>query len=190
MADLRHRIRRIMRIVQPDLSILYCEADLSNVNEEPMTPLQKLQTRVQYRQNLLNVTAEVLRAHSKLAIAGPGIMGEQVFKPLRSYLDKYSNKDRMVDEYRWMNQQVAAKFNLPYVDTRLALLSAVPWWRLYFNGYVTADGEHPNERGAVLTAKLFAQVLLDWVEGFNSTEIARLGPHWTATRTDLDDRTP
>ena len=32
--------------------------------------------------------------------------------------DKYTDKDRMLDEYVWINRQVAQQFGLPFVDLR------------------------------------------------------------------------
>ncbi len=84
MINLRHHIGGILTRTRPDVTVLYMSSDVSNVIEELMTPLRKLQTRLRYQADLVNVTREVVGYGSKLAIIGPGILGEQVFKPLRS----------------------------------------------------------------------------------------------------------
>lgn len=85
MINLRHHIPGILSWSNPHVALLYVSSDVSNVNEETMTPLQKLQTRTDYRSYLVNVTRTILGRGSRLAIVGPGILGEQIFKPLRSY---------------------------------------------------------------------------------------------------------
>ena len=84
MENLRQIIPGILAWAKPDVTMIYMSSDVSNVIEELMTPLQKLRLRLRYQENLLNVTRVILRHQSKLAIVGPGILGEQIFKPLRS----------------------------------------------------------------------------------------------------------
>ena len=84
MENLRQYLPGILAWARPDMTLLYVSSDVSNVVEELMTPLQKLRVRRRYQENLLNVTRGILRYRSKLAIVGPGILGEQIFKPLRS----------------------------------------------------------------------------------------------------------
>ena len=75
----------------------------------------------------------------------------------------------MLDDYCQIAREIASKYEVPYLDIRGELKKAVPWWRLWYAGYVTKDGEHTNERGSQLLAKMIAEQLLQWFEGYNST---------------------
>lgn len=51
-----------------------------------------------------------------------------------------------------------------YIDIRNRFLEAIPSWWDFRGGWVTVDGEHPNERGTWIEAKLFADQLNLWLE--------------------------
>ena len=42
---------------------------------------------------------------------------------------------------------------------RALLLSAIPWYWVLYMGYVSIDGEHPNERATRLLADAFAMTI-------------------------------
>lgn len=75
----------------------------------------------------------------------------------------------MLDDYCLIARSVAAQYNVPYLDFRGELKKAIPWYRLWYTGYVTKDGEHTNERGTLLLAKMISNQLLQWFETYNSS---------------------
>ena len=75
----------------------------------------------------------------------------------------------MLDDYCTIDRTIAAKYRVPYLDVRGHLERAIPWWRLWYAGYVTKDGEHTNERGTLILAKIFSKQLLQWFQTYNST---------------------
>lgn len=69
----------------------------------------------------------------------------------------------MLDTYRDMNAQIAADYNVTFLDVRSKSLATIPSiWPLN-KYYLTMDGEHPNERGARIEADLFATQLNHWL---------------------------
>ena len=70
----------------------------------------------------------------------------------------------MLNEYRSINQDVCASYDIPYIDVRGALLKAIPLWWPWSYGWVTFDGEHLNSNGAEIVSRLFADVINDWLE--------------------------
>jgi hypothetical protein len=46
---------------------------------------------------------------------------------------------------------------------RDAFLEAIPWWWKVARGWVTVDGEHPNDRGTEIEAKLFGNMINYWL---------------------------
>jgi hypothetical protein len=103
----------------------------------------------------------------------------------------------MLDDYCQIAREVALAHKVPYMDIRGSLKRAVPWYRLWYAGFVTKDGEHTNERGTWILADLLARQLLVWFEGFNSSTPLRSYngttpfsyPNATHFEYDLDDVT-
>jgi hypothetical protein len=97
----------------------------------------------------------------------------------------------MLDDYCQMVREIALKYNVPYLDFRGELKKAVPWWRLWYAGYVTKDGEHTNERGTLILAKIIANQLLLWFETYDSNTMFLnfSKPTTPALTYELDDQT-
>ena len=97
----------------------------------------------------------------------------------------------MLDDYCKIDRSIATKYRVPYLDVRGNLKRAVPWWRLWYAGYVTKDGEHTNERGTLILAEVFSKQLLRWFQAYNSTTSFKT-PVVTTTPSltyELDDAT-
>ena len=77
--------------------------------------------------------------------------------------DRFTNKQEMLEDYKAVNVEVAASFKIPYIDVRQAFLDYIPRWQLCYSLCVTFDGEHENERGTIIVAKLFAESLSNWL---------------------------
>ena len=84
----------------------------------------------------------------------------QIFSPDE---DRFTDKQEMLEDYKAVNVEVAASFKIPYIDVRQALLDYIPSWQLCYSLCVTFDGEHENERGTIIVAKLFAESLSNWL---------------------------
>ena len=93
-----------------------------------------------------------------MAVAGPELLGEG---PIGS--TTYFSKRDMLDAYRNMTRQVAADHDVPYIDMRQAFLDAIPKWWVFGAGWITDDGEHPNDQGSAIEASLFAKMINQWV---------------------------
>ena len=97
----------------------------------------------------------------------------------------------MLDDYCKIAKKVASDFNVPYLDFRGSLKKAIPWYRLWYAGYVTKDGEHTNERGTWILADIIAKQFLVWFEQYNSTTYFRRHGNNSAGhfQYELDDNT-
>ena len=114
--------------------------------------------RANYTLNVNWVVQTILDNNIKLAMGGPEVLGEaSVGIPSRFF-----NKSCMLDDYRLINKNISAVLKIPYLDIRQAFLDAKPTnWMLY-RGWVTQDGEHPNIRGTVIEAGIFASQIQAW----------------------------
>ena len=54
---------------------------------------------------------------------------------------------------------VYIEYNIPFIDMRALLLSAIPWYWVLYMGYISIDGEHPNERATRLLADAFSMTI-------------------------------
>ena len=98
-----------------------------------------------------------------VAIAGTGVLGEgrKLFKPSGS--TRFIQKEGMLNDYNTMNEIVATKYHIPFINVRQAFLDYIPFYQLCYSKCVTFDGEHENERGTVIVAKLFSATLSEWL---------------------------
>jgi lysophospholipase L1-like esterase len=98
-------------------------------------------------------------------MGGPEVLGEgPLFAPLNAPLWVYYNKIKMLDRYVRLNQHIAEKLGIQYMNIRQAFLDALPAGRKVYSGCLTTDGNHENNNGAVIVAKIFAEVLYNWLE--------------------------
>jgi hypothetical protein len=136
--NLDERLHKYMDI-KPHVVLVNLDSDLSNVNEDVMSSEEKQQTRDFYRANMTAVCQAWLDHGALVALGGPGLLGEGLLRPRN--IERFRNKDGMLDAYAQINQEVALSLNIPFFDLRKKLKDAIPWYRLYYNGYVTRDGE-------------------------------------------------
>jgi hypothetical protein len=97
-----------------------------------------------------------------VALAGTGVLGEgaRLFAPNS---DRFFKKEKMLNAYNLMNEEVADGLNIPFIDVRKAFLAKIPFYQLCYKHCVTQDGEHENNRGTVIVAKLFSDALSKWL---------------------------
>jgi hypothetical protein len=172
--DLRERLPRILPITTPDVVFLWENSDISNVNEHKLDAEQVAFVRSNYSRNMawsvnfilnygkpdidLNSTSieETKGAVKKMALFGPGMLGEGPFLPRDPNLfstwpevfpvvQKYDHSE-VIDDYIEMNKEIAWSFNIPHVNIKQLFEGVLPWYRIFYAGWVTTDGEHPNER--------------------------------------------
>lgn len=97
-----------------------------------------------------------------MAVGGPGVLGEggMLFAPNEG---RFKNKEPMLEAYGTINKEAALRVGVPYIDIRQAFLDYIPSYQLCYSRCVTIDGEHENERGTVILARLFALSLSKWL---------------------------
>lgn len=102
-----------------------------------------------------------------VALAGVGVLGEgkKLFAP---HSDRFIQKESMLNTYNKFNENIANTMGVPFIDVRKAFLSKVPFYQLCYKHCVTYDGEHENNRGADIVAKLFADSLSYWLTSSSS----------------------
>ena len=87
-------------------------------------------------------------------VAGPELLGEGPRQLKSSWKGK---TPEYFDMYITMTRNAALSVpGVSYIDIRTRFLEAIPSWRSKYRGWVTVDGEHPNDRGTWIEAKLFA----------------------------------
>ena len=122
------------------------------MNKEELAALHK-----NYYDNLLATIKLIKDTGAFLVVAGPELLGEGPIFLRTSWLKK---KPEYFDTY--INLTRTAALSVPgvqYIDIRTEFQNAIPWWWKFYGGWVTIEGEHPNDRGAWIEAKLFADQL-------------------------------
>ena len=152
------RTQSVLDEHKPDAVILFWDSDCSNYDESTMSKEAVQELRGNFSQNLFMTIKTILTSGAKLAVAGPEILGEGPIG-LQSH---FKNKNGMLDAYRTLTRNAAQEAGVPYIDMRAAFLKAIPNWWLFYAGIVTVDGEHPNDKGASIEAKLFANQINAW----------------------------
>lgn len=147
----------------PDALILFWDSDCSNVAEFRQSDEQIAQTRAWYVANLTWVINTTLSSGVKyMAVAGPGFLKENFFLAPRHFW----HKNNMLDDYRELNRQTAAQFNVTYLDVRHNMIESLAWYWQYMAWYLTVDGEHLNARGVRHVSKIFGDEINRWQESF------------------------
>lgn len=132
--DLNDRLQRY-KSVAPHAVLINLDSDCSNVNEDAMSTEHRTVVRAHYRANISAVVEFWLSTGAVVALGGPVLLGEGPLRPLN--VARFVNKDVMLNAYVEMNKEVAAAYSIPFMDFRAKLISALPWYRFYYNGYVT-----------------------------------------------------
>lgn len=97
-----------------------------------------------------------------VALAGSGVLGEgaKLFAPNS---DRFIKKEAMLNSYNSINQDIASALHIPFINVRKKFLEKVPFYQLCYKNCITVDGVHENERGALIVAKLFSDILSTWL---------------------------
>lgn len=69
----------------------------------------------------------------------------------------------MIQRYIKINQEISEYNSVQYINMNHAFRSALPAHYYGYYGCVTTDGEHPNDNGATIIAKMFTETLLDQI---------------------------
>lgn len=154
--DLRQRLTKDVLLLKPDVVFLHFDSDIS---DQEVDYLSLNSTQLQYKMDydyILHMMTSYKIPH--IAIAGPGLLGEGLIvnKP------RFRGKEGLLDRYRFINLQLANSYDLPYLDIRKAYQEALPSYWIFSFGYVTTDGEHPNDRGSDIIAEYFSALLNQW----------------------------
>ena len=76
----------------------------------------------------------------------------------------YYGKIRMLRRYTLINKEIVSTYpSVSYIDMRQAFLEALPNNYYGYMGCLTIDGEHENENGSIIVAKMFSDQLLSWL---------------------------
>ena len=158
---MRDRLYRDALDLNPDAMILLWDSDCSDIDESDYTPDGITELRKKYEDDLVYVVEEIQKAGVYLVISGPILLGE-IGKALKRDRQRILEKEQMLDDYRAINRKVAENHNVSYIDLRDNFQRAIPFYRLSHSGCVTSDGEHENENGTKIVARLFAGELYKW----------------------------
>jgi hypothetical protein len=143
---------------KPDAFILLWDSDCSDVDESKLDPSEIELLQENYALNLIEVLKDINYSSKFLAVAGPGLLGEAIlFKPIRFW-----GKNEMLDRYKSITKGIVEFYDVQYIDIRSMFLKAIPYYHMYYSGYVTIDGEHENDLGTLLIAEKFADVIEKW----------------------------
>lgn len=132
----------------PVMVILFWDSDNSDVDESILTEAQVYALRSTYETNVRYVVENLLDAGAYVTLAGPGVLKRTL---------GFEHKYQMLNAYRDINIAVCLSYGIEYIDVRSALL------RVIEKGVdPTRDGEHLNDVGVTIVAKLFAEAIHLW----------------------------
>lgn len=136
--------------------IVFYDSDVSNVVESALNASQVDTLRTNYKNNL-RALIETILPHSKVGIAGPGLMSDNNYSRMIALYGE--NKTQMLDDYAAMNKEVCQETGALYIDIRDAYLQSLNAGQDPTN---YQDGEHPNVLGQSIAGSMFAAVLDKW----------------------------
>ena len=134
--------------------LMLWDTDISDVDESGKSDHDVASLRQDYKKNLRFVIEGVQKSGAHLIMGGPILLGEQAAKE-----ETPGPKEKMLDDYREINMDVAKHYGVKYVDLRKSYKDKLPDNCNENSGKLTLDGEHPNNNGAELTAKGFGDAL-------------------------------
>ena len=174
----RNQLSHALRM-HPDAILLVWDSDASS------NPTTTGAPDIAFNLTLAATIDAILAKKIRLAVASPGVLGENeqvLFHPASSSMK--------LNNYRVVTHAIATHKGVPYLDMRQAFLNEIHavgfcivnyaklcvktsrvgvFGQVCGAGVVTADGEHPNKRGAELMASLFAEQLNLWFPSVLST---------------------
>ena len=177
------KIRRVLE-PNPDIVIIFFDSDISDTEIEV---LETTEYQSQYRTDLQYVIDQLKSTVKYIAIASPALLGQgSLFRR-----NKYKGKDRFLDLYGGINQQVVgSNSNCVFIDMRRAWKRAVPFFNpmstcffqdtklsnccwLCLGIFIwgpTLDGEHPNLYGTRIQSRQFATAIDKLLSNNNTTQ--------------------
>ena len=155
------RIPAMLQAYKPWAVLWFWDSDCSNIEEGLLSPAQVAALRANYSLHVLEAASLIAASGARLAVAGPELLGEG---PI-GLQPRFENKTKeYMEAYVNLTRDAAVRVpRVSYINMRAAFLQAIPWWWELWGGWVTIEGEHPNERGAGIEAELFASTLNVWL---------------------------
>jgi len=141
---------------QPQAVIMQWDTDVSDMDLDAYG-----QDQDNFHQNYTTQVRQVVSQLQQIdgiefiALSGPILLGESTYLPRPDFI----GKNVILDAYRTLNQQICEEMNITYIDMRKIFQEALPKHWFYSRYYLTKDGEHPNQRGTKIIAKVFADTL-------------------------------
>jgi len=157
IADIRARLERDVLDQRPNAVVLYWDSDVSDVDERKMTRDDVQTIRAAYEADLRAVIGRLVESGAHVVMSGPTLIGER---------PRHRNaKDGQLDAYRRINQRVASRLAIEYVDTRQAFFARRPAGAPpdVDRGLLTEDGEHLNDVGVEVAQSLFVSAIDTWL---------------------------
>eukprot|EP01040_Poterioochromonas_malhamensis_P016882 gene16882-19269_t len=166
ISEIAARVDQAVYNPTPDALILFWDSDCSNINEYVLTVDQIYNLRQNYAHNVSYVINATLSAGVKyMAVAGPGFLGEGPFLLHHGFWHKVD----MLNDYRKINEEVTASWNVTYINVRHEYIKDLPWYWAFNQWYLTREGEHENARGTRHVARLFGTELQKWLYSYNAS---------------------
>jgi hypothetical protein len=149
---------------EPDAVILFWHSDASDVDEASLPDATVGGLHDAYRENVLSVIETLQAKADFVALSSTGVCGETKAAWGQPNSERFNQKTPILNLYTDMNREIADLTGIPFINVREAFLDAVPWYQLCYRYCVTYDGEHENERGTRIVARLFADALRPWLQ--------------------------
>jgi len=167
----RNQLSNALRL-HPDAILLIWDSDASSDPTTTGAP------DISFNLTLSATIDAILAKKIRLAVASPGVLGENeqaLFHPASSSIK--------LNNYRIVTHAIVTQRGVPYLDMRQVFLNEIHavgfctvnyaklcvkkspvgvFGQVCGAGVVSADGEHPNKRGAELMAALFSEQLNRW----------------------------
>lgn len=136
----------------PDGLVLYWDSDVNPGPRDGSSPLNNA-TVSAYLQNLYDVLDQLTSHCDVVILAVPTLSGE---------LPNGQNPlDEALNYYVQLNNATATRYNITYINTRALYYANLPAGWNQTSGYLTLDGEHPNQRGSTLLRTAFREALMN-----------------------------
>ena len=115
---IRDRLDKDVFPHRPDAVVVLWDSDVSDVDEGVLSAEELKALREAYTENLRVVLKRLLTSGAAVILSGPGLLGELPHG--------LNDRDAKLDYYRRINEAMASKLDIEYVDLREALFAALP----------------------------------------------------------------
>lgn len=147
----------------PDGILLSTNSDISDEDfDQDVADGRYLEVRRKYAEDLTYVVNVTLSQGVFIALTSPGAVFKEGWGFLAPNTLRFRHKAAAFADYSSLTQQIAATFNIPYIDLGTPFRKAIPWYRVAYSGCVTRDGEHSNQAGVDIMSLAFATVVNEW----------------------------